>query len=158
METVDSKGDALSQPLASASATAAKQEPLKDRIPIIWTGKAKDNAGSSKAAEAPETTEKQQTPEPKPLQRMKPNAAFLLNVVADAQRGNERLCADEATNASLTVLGQVRSSFMHQFCSSYHACERPCMICSLLTLQPTRAVASWHEESDASVIFCFAGS
>ncbi len=96
----------------------AKQEPLKDRNPIIWKGKAKDDTSSSKAAEAPETTEKQQTPEPKPLQRMKPNAAFLLNVVADAQRGNERLCADEATNASLTVLGQVRSSFCTSFAAA----------------------------------------
>lgn len=86
---------------------AAKQELLNDRIPIVWKGKAKDDDSSSRGAEAPDTTDMQPTPEPRPLQRMKPNAAFLLNVVADAQRGNERLCADEATNASLTVLGQV---------------------------------------------------
>lgn len=84
-------------------------EPAKERKPIVWTGKAKEPASSSKAAEPTEAVEKQPAPEPKPLQRMKPNAAFLLNVVADAQRGNERLCADEATNASLTVLGQVGS-------------------------------------------------
>ena len=82
-------------------------EPSKERIPIVWKGKAKDDASSSKPAEASKAPDTQPTPEPKPLQRMKPNAAFLLNVVADAQRGNERLCAEEATSASLTVLGQV---------------------------------------------------
>ena len=87
----------------------ANQELFKDRIPIVWKGKAKDGDSSSRGTEAPQITETQPTPEPMPLHRMKPNAAFLLNVVADAQRGNERLCADDATNASLTVLGQVCS-------------------------------------------------
>ena len=82
-------------------------EPSKERIPIVWKGKAKEDASSSKPAEAAKAPDTQPAPEPKLLQRMKPNAAFLLNVVADAQRGNERLCAEEATSASLTVLGQV---------------------------------------------------
>lgn len=85
-------------------------EPSKERVPIVWKGKANDDASSSKPAEAAKAPDTQPTPEPKPLQRMKPNAAFLLNVVADAQRGNERLCAEEATSASLTVLGQVMQS------------------------------------------------
>ena len=103
-----SKTEASSQPLYSASVVApAMQDPNKEKVPIVWKGKAKEDATSSKAAAALDATETQPPPEPKPLQRMKPNAAFLLNVVADAQRGNERLCAEDATNASLTVLGQV---------------------------------------------------
>ena len=96
---------------ATGSRAAAKEptpEPAKERAQIVWKGKAKDDAAPSKATEAAKPAESKPLPEPKPLQRMKPNAAFLLNVVADAQRGNERLCADEATNASVTVLGQVR--------------------------------------------------
>ena len=85
-------------------------EPSKERVPIVWKGKAKDDASSSKPSEPAKAPDTQPTPELKPLQRMKPNAAFLLNVVADAQRGNERLCAEEATSASLTVLGQVMYS------------------------------------------------
>ena len=111
MEPGPIKREALSQPLGSTSfEVTAAQDPSKERIPIVWKGKARDDASFSQAAEASEATETQLPPEPKPLQRMKPNAAFLLNVVADAQRGNERLCAEEATNASLTVLGQVCNS------------------------------------------------
>ena len=156
MEIVHSEGDLLSQPLASASAdvTAAKLDALKDRIPIIWKGKAKEDATSSKAAQAPETTEKQQTPEPKPLQRLKPNAAFLLNVVADAQRGNERLCADEATNASLTVLGQVCSESCPSIATASEKRGDPAR---LVLLQQQQKLARWPETA-MQVVFCIAGS
>ena len=96
---------------ATGSRAASKEptpEPAKERAQIVWKGKAKDDTAPLKTTEAAKSPESKPLPEPKPLQRMRPNAAFLLNVVADAQRGNERLCADEATNASLTVLGQVR--------------------------------------------------
>ena len=108
MEGLQNTANPVAQPVESVSTDdAAEQEQSRERIPIVWKGKAKEAASVSTTVKAQEVKDKQPTPEPKPLQRMKPNAAFLLNVVADAQRGNERLCAEEATNASLTVLGQV---------------------------------------------------
>lgn len=108
MEPVQNQTDTSLESRKEASIEyTAEQEPSKERVPIVWKGKAKDDATSSQVAEAAGPSDLQPSPEPRPLQRMKPNAAFLLNVVADAQRGNERLCAEEATNASLTVLGQV---------------------------------------------------
>ena len=108
MEPVQNQKDTPVQSQRGASIEyTAEQEPSKERVPIVWKGKAKDDASSSHVAEAAGPSDLQPSLEPRPLQRMKPNAAFLLNVVADAQRGNERLCAEEATNASLTVLGQV---------------------------------------------------
>ena len=107
MEGLQNTANAVAQPVESVSTDdAVEQEQSRERIHIVWKGKAKEAASVSTTVKAQEVKDKQPTPEPKPLQRMKPNAAFLLNVVADAQRGNERLCADEATNASLTVLGQ----------------------------------------------------
>lgn len=114
---------------ATGSKDAAK-EPAKERTQIVWKGKAQDESTLQKATEAAQSSESEPLPEPKPLQRMKPNAAFLLNVVADAQRGNERLCADDATNASLTVLGQVRLQLVTPCPGAMYTCVAVCVIAS----------------------------
>lgn len=97
---------------ATGAATAEDQQ--KERTPIVWVGRSKEPSAttSSAAAEAPATAN-DSTAE-RPLLRLKPNAGFLLNLVVDAERGNKRKCAEEATQVSLNVLGQVRHSF--QWC------------------------------------------
>lgn len=87
---------------------AAADDPQKERIPIVWTGRPKDPPSGAVASENG-TKEKagDEAIQERPAHRLKPNAAFLLNVVADAERGNKRKCAEEATQVSLNVLSQV---------------------------------------------------
>ncbi|CAL8465109.1 g4644 [Coccomyxa elongata] len=89
----------------SGAATAEDQQ--KERTPIVWVGRSTESpaATPSRAAELPATVN-DKTAE-RPVLRLKPNAGFLLNLVADAERGNKRKCAEEATQVSLNVLGQV---------------------------------------------------
>jgi hypothetical protein len=107
MEAQDQTAATVKPSSAEDTAEGLTLEPSKERVPIVWKGKIKEDASSFKPAAVARKSDTQPIPEPKPLQRLKPNAAFLLNVVADAQRGNERLCAEEATSASIAVLGQV---------------------------------------------------
>ncbi len=106
--TADAVPDQRKEALSGA-ATAEDQQ--KERTPIVWVGRSTEppTATPSAAAEAPATAS-DKTAE-RPVLRLKPNAGFLLNLVADAERGNKRKCAEEATQVSLNVLGQVRHSF-----------------------------------------------
>jgi hypothetical protein len=99
--------------------------PAKEQLrqPIVWSGRAKEptpepvkaaTADASRAAPENASKEAQQ----RPAQRLKPNMAFLLNVVADAERGNQRRCAEDATAVSLSVLEKV-PSFSLQKCPAH---------------------------------------
>ena len=98
----------------SADIRKPNASPEPQRHPIVWTGRAKEpekaGAGAKNAAAGPKAQQQQQPQETKqPQQRLKLNTAFLLNVVADAERGNQRRCAEDATAVSLSVLEKVRS-------------------------------------------------
>jgi hypothetical protein len=96
----------------------------KERRQIVWTGRSKEAAPSASPKKAAATRAKAAAPEERPLQRLKPNAAFLLNLVADAERGNKRMRAEEATNVSLSILGQVLMILRHATVVSV-----PCKLC-----------------------------
>lgn len=98
-------------PAAPEAAPATTTDPKEARAPIVWTGRAREAPAPTPAA-APEPDQDVAAAAPaaeaRPAQRLKPNAAFLLNVVADAERGNARRCAEDATAVSLSVLEKVR--------------------------------------------------
>ena len=95
---------------ANADFGVPAASPEAQRQPIVWTGRAREpeKAGAEATAVAVEPKAQQQQEAKLPPQRLKLNTAFLLNVVADAERGNQRRCAEDATAVSLSVLEKVR--------------------------------------------------
>ncbi len=125
----------------------AEDDQQKERVPIVWTGRPKDPpaAAASSTGNAADTTDgaTAAAAAAKPMQRLKPNAGFLLNLVADAERGNKRKCAEEATQVSLNVLGQVCPSSLDALhvCAAFHVwpllLSRWSHICSRIALMLT---------------------
>ena len=113
----------------ATTGAAPAEDQQKERTPIVWVGRHKEPAAAahSTVAEAPATTN-ENTAE-RPVLRLKPNAGFLLNLVADAERGNKRRCAEEATQVSLNVLGQVRHSYQCCMLSYAGRSKQSCTIC-----------------------------
>lgn len=103
----ESGAEALDQHDAFPSGCALEADAsLKERTPIVWTGRPKE-AVTAAAPAASTSKVADDAGSEQPQQRLKPNAAFLLNVVADAERGNKRKRAEDATNVALSVVGQV---------------------------------------------------
>ena len=106
-----SKGDEGATQLGEAvdpcAPGAAEDDQQKERVPIVWTGRSKDPPAAAASSTGNVADAVDSAAAQKPVQRLKPNTGFLLNLVADAERGNKRKCAEEATQVSLNVLGQV---------------------------------------------------
>lgn len=106
-----SKGDEGATQLGEAvdpcAPGAAEDDQQKERVPIVWTGRSKDPPAAAASSTGNVANAVDSAAAQKPVQRLKPNTGFLLNLVADAERGNKRKCAEEATQVSLNVLGQV---------------------------------------------------